>query len=68
MIINTELIYKKEIKNIISASTVIVDVETNGLDAFGQNQICGVGVAPLGSEELYYFPERHQLANNLPSE
>ena len=68
MIINTELIYKKEIKNIISASTVIVDVETNGLDAFGQNQICGVGVAPLGSEELYYFPVRHQLGNNLSSE
>jgi len=35
MIIDTELIYKKEIKNIVSASAVIVDVETNGLDAFG---------------------------------
>ena len=47
--------------------TLIVDVETNGLDAFGMNQICGVGVAGLNGD-TYYFPFRHQQGSNLPPE
>ena len=26
------------------APTLVVDVETNGLDSFGTNQICGIGL------------------------
>ena len=35
-----------------------VDVETNGLDWFGKNQICGIGVG-LDTGETFYFPFRH---------
>ena len=44
-------------------SHLVVDVETNGLDAFGRNQLCGVGLGH--KEETYYFPFRHQNGNNL---
>jgi hypothetical protein len=43
-----------------------VDVETNGLDAFGSNNLCGVGVMPVGEpEHAFYFPFRHQQGVNL---
>ena len=42
---------------------LVVDVETNGLDAFGRNQLCGVGLGY--KDETYYFPFRHQNGNNL---
>ena len=42
---------------------LVVDVETNGLDPFGYNQLCGVGLAYNGS--TYYFPFRHQQGTNL---
>ncbi len=45
--------------------TLVVDVETNGLDAFGINQLCGVGVA-TSPDDSYYFPFRHQTGENLP--
>ena len=44
-------------------SHLVVDVETNGLDAFGRNQLCGVGLGH--KDETYYFPFRHQNGNNL---
>ena len=44
-------------------SQLVVDVETNGLDPFGCNQLCGVGLAHNG--QTYYFPFRHQQGNNL---
>ena len=37
---------------------LIIDVETNGLNPFGGNQICGIGVGTLDGRE-YYFPIRH---------
>jgi len=46
------------------SDTWIVDVETNGLDYFGMNQICGIGVAI--EDYAYYFPVRHQQGTNLP--
>ena len=44
-------------------STLTVDTETNGLDPFGYNQLCGIGLAYKG--ETYYFPFRHQQGTNL---
>ena len=46
-------------------SRIGVDVETNGLDPFKHNQLCGVGIACNGN--TYYFPFRHQQGANLPS-
>jgi|TARA_R110000824_G_scaffold161643_3_gene336977 DNA polymerase-1 len=45
------------------SSHLVVDVETNGLDAFGRNQLCGVGLGY--KDETYYFPFRHQQGKNL---
>ena len=42
---------------------LVVDVETNGLDAFGRNQLCGVGLGY--KDETYYFPFMHQNGSNL---
>jgi DNA polymerase-1 len=42
---------------------IVVDVETNGLDAFGFNQLCGVGIGY--GEDTYYFPFMHQQGDNL---
>ena len=52
--------------------TWCVDVETNGLDPYDYNQICGVGVLGYGPRfsnfaredrptktDTYYFPFRH---------
>ena len=65
MLIDTVAKYEQTIEA-LATDTLIVDVETNGLDPFGYNQICGVGVAPLNSQETYYFPFRHQQGTNLP--
>ena len=45
-----------------------VDVETNGLDAYNHNQICGIGVAGYKENEkspIYYFPFLHHQGPNL---
>ena len=63
----TEQNYKDVKLKLSKVDTWIVDVETNGLDPFGKNQICGLGVGTLEGE-TYYFPFRHQQGNNLPSE
>jgi len=44
-------------------STLIVDTETNGLDPFNQNQLCGIGISY--KLNTYYFPFRHQQGVNL---
>jgi DNA polymerase-1 len=44
-------------------STLIVDTETNGLDPFKYNQLCGIGISY--NLETYYFPFRHQQGANL---
>ena len=45
-----------------------VDVETNGLDGHGFNQLCGIGVGLLESSDTFYFPYRHMPFGlvNLP--
>ena len=58
--------------------TWCVDVETNGLDPYDYNQICGVGVLGYGPQspsvdeeyrpiktDTYYFPFRHHQGTNL---
>ena len=46
--------------------TIVVDVETNGLDSFGYNQICGIGLGESNHEGLFqYYPIRHHQGENL---
>ena len=45
MIIVDKESYNRELENLLSTDTWVVDVETNGLNSFGMNQICGIGVA-----------------------
>ena len=67
MLVETERQFEEVINALRLAPTKAVDVETNGLDAFGNNQLCGVGVATgTESDESYYFPFRHQQGTNLP--
>ncbi len=37
------------------APTLVVDVETNGLNSFGTNQICGIGVGEPKKEGLTQY-------------
>ncbi len=64
MLVDTTEKYEEVIAQLVNYSTVIVDVETNGLDAFGINQICGVGISTLEGD-THYFPVRHQQGTNL---
>ena len=60
MLVYNEDLYRQAIAQLTKSKSWVVDVETNGLDAFGKNQICGIGLATVESEETYYFPIRHQ--------
>ena len=46
-------------------NSLVVDVETNGLNPFTKNQICGIGLGTLEGD-TYYFPFLHQQGGNLP--
>ncbi len=51
---------------LVKNPTLVVDVETNGLDAFGMNQICGIGIGePTPGGLSQYYPFRHHQGNNL---
>ena len=65
MLIDTEDKYLDVHKQLEQYEALVVDVETNGLDAFGINQICGVGISTLEGD-THYFPVRHQQGTNLP--
>ena len=45
MLVDTVEKYVDVITTLKNHDTVVVDVETNGLDAFGINQLCGVGIS-----------------------
>ena len=46
--------------------TIVLDVETNGLDSYNSNQICGIGVGePKSGGLLQYYPFRHHQGENL---
>ena len=64
MLVN-EQNYTDVINRIDLFDTLVVDVETNGLDPFTKNQICGIGIGTLEGD-AYYFPFRHQQGGNLP--
>ena len=55
------------LKNVIEPhKTLVLDVETNGLDSYNSNQICGVGVGePKTGGLLQYYPFRHHQGENL---
>ena len=65
MIVDTPEKYDIAIDDLVGHHELVVDVETNGLEPYGMNQICGVGVSPSDSETSYYFPVRHQQGTNL---
>ena len=44
MLVETVEQFDEAIKTLRLSPKKAVDVETNGLDAFGHNQLCGVGV------------------------
>ena len=56
----------REIRDKLAQTDIwTVDVETNGLDSFDINQICGLGIGTLEGE-VHYFPFRHLQGTNLP--
>ena len=58
----------KDTKQALSMSNQwVIDVETNGLNPYGSNQICGLGICSVDGELPfnYYFPFRHQQGENL---
>ena len=65
MLVETQEQFDEVLPLIASNSKIAIDVETNGLDAFGKNQLCGVGIA-TSVKDTYYFPFRHQQGGNLP--
>ena len=68
MIVETEQQYKEALEVLLKHDVWTVDVETNGLDAFGMNQLFGVGVGISNGPDIqtFYFPFRHQRGGNLP--
>ena len=61
----TEQTYREIGDRLAQTDIWIIDVETNGLDPFNRNQICGLGIGTLEGE-VHYFPFRHQQGTNLP--
>ena len=69
MLVDNEKDYKTALEKLDSYPLWTVAVETNGLDPYGVNQICGVGVG-IYDEEVekiltFYFPIRHLQGVNL---
>ena len=62
----TEQTYREIGDKLAQTDIWTIDVETNGLDPFNKNQICGLGIGTLEGE-VHYFPFRHQEGTtNLP--
>ena len=59
--------YKTAQIGLQSSDKWVIDVETNGLNPYGANQICGLGIGSYYGESSfnYYFPFRHQQGENL---
>ena len=67
MIVTTEESFQEALTKLLPYSTWCIDIESNGLDAYGYNQLCGIGVAVNSSNSIdtVYFPFRHQQGTNL---
>ena len=63
MLVNAEN-YDSIKNNLKLFNSLVVDVETNGLNPFTKNQICGIGLGTLEGD-TYYFPFLHQQGGNL---
>ena len=64
---NESLTRLKEVINHDKA--LVVDVETNGLDSYATNQVCGIGVGEIHTNGItQYYPIRHHQGENLESE
>ena len=59
-----------ELQKLISEKgLVVIDVETNGLNPYKDNQICGIGVGDENYQGLMqYYPFRHHQGENLTQE
>jgi len=58
--------YRTAISILSKHSQWVVDCETNGLDPYSYNQLCGIGIAVPNN--AFYFPFRHQtLGGNIDS-
>lgn len=70
MLVDNATLYEKALAQLRSYTMWAVDVETNGLDPYGINQLCGIGVGVNNPETdeitTFYFPVRHLQGINLP--
>ena len=66
MLVDNEKLYREVGSELANYPSWTVDVETNGLNPYGVNQICGIGVGT--SINTYYFPFRHLQGTNLSPE
>ena len=67
MIVTTDESFDEALTSLLSYPTWCVDIESNGLEAYGYNQLCGIGIAVNSSNKIdtFYFPFRHQQGDNL---
>ena len=52
--------FENTLLSLPKTSEFIIDVETNGLDPYNMNQLCGIGLTNMSDSATYYFPFRHQ--------
>jgi len=59
-----------ELRSVLEVDpTLVIDVETNGLEPYKNNQICGIGVGQPNIHGLaQYYPFRHHQGENLSPE
>ena len=67
MTIVNNLTFKEDLEKLKALGPELcIDVETNGLDSYNGNQICGVGVGQTDHTGLMqYYPFRHHQGQNL---
>ena len=60
--------FTETLNSLPKVSEWIIDVETNGLNPYDMNQICGIGLVPVTDRDsqIYYFPFRHQAIYDEP--
>jgi len=68
MLVDNATTYRRVITDlkVADSPSFVIDVETDGLDPFGENEICGIGLSSLHDDKSYYFPIRHKQGDNLP--
>lgn len=73
MLVQTKTKYKELLRRIRDSETITYDLETTGLNPFGQDRLIGVailvpGVTKKYRDESFYIPFRHLEGKNLPIE